>query len=252
MNRQPAAIFRRWSRAGRGSLTQRRWSMSKLSPEILPVQPQWTDRWWSGAPGRAARNRVGVMSGLISGARTAVNPLRQLTIDQLRQRTSLKWREYPDDVLPLWVAEMDVPLAEPVAAAITDGVARGDTGYPAGHGVPAGGGRVRRAAVGLGRLAVERTALVPDVDARHRRGAAAGHRAGRRGGRQLPGLPAVLRVRRARRPPDRRGAARPRTCGSTSARWRMRSGGARAGGAGRVPALQPAQPDRRRAHRAPS
>lgn len=59
-------------------------------------------------------------------------PLSRLTLAELRQRTSMKWRTYPEDVLPLWVAEMDVPLAEPVAAALTEAVARGDTGYPAG------------------------------------------------------------------------------------------------------------------------
>jgi cysteine-S-conjugate beta-lyase len=46
----------------------------------------------------------------------------------------MKWRTYPEDVLPLWVAEMDVLLAEPVARAITDAVALGDTGCPAGTG----------------------------------------------------------------------------------------------------------------------
>jgi cystathionine beta-lyase len=48
------------------------------------------------------------------------NPLRALTLDELRRRTSMKWRTYPEDVLPLWVAEMDVPLAEPVVRAVTD------------------------------------------------------------------------------------------------------------------------------------
>ncbi|PWR10175.1 cystathionine beta-lyase [Micromonospora acroterricola] len=103
------------------------------------------------------------MSGLLGGARNAVNPLRQLTIDQLRQRTSLKWREYPDDVLPLWVAEMDVPLAEPVARAITDAVARGDTGYTAGTAYPQALAEFARRRWGWDGLAVERTALVPDV-----------------------------------------------------------------------------------------
>ncbi|THV27335.1 MalY/PatB family protein [Glycomyces paridis] len=60
------------------------------------------------------------------------DPLRQLTLDQLRQRTSVKWREHPDDVLPLWVAEMDVLPAEPITKAVTDAMATGDTGYPAG------------------------------------------------------------------------------------------------------------------------
>lgn len=66
---------------------------------------------------------------------TAVrNPLDELTLAQLRRRTSMKWRAHPDDVLPLWVAEMDVLLAEPVAGVLTDAVAAGDTGYPAGNG----------------------------------------------------------------------------------------------------------------------
>jgi cysteine-S-conjugate beta-lyase len=38
----------------------------------------------------------------------------------------------PPDVLPAWVAEMDVPVAEPVAQALADAVAVGDTGYPWG------------------------------------------------------------------------------------------------------------------------
>ncbi|KAB1945574.1 aminotransferase class I/II-fold pyridoxal phosphate-dependent enzyme [Micromonospora sp. ALFpr18c] len=103
------------------------------------------------------------MSGLPSGVRDAVNPLRQLTIDQLRQRTSLKWREYPADVLPLWVAEMDVPLADPVVRAITDAVARGDTGYTAGSAYPQALAEFARRRWGWDGLAVERTAAVPDV-----------------------------------------------------------------------------------------
>lgn len=58
-----------------------------------------------------------------------MNPLRQLTLDQLRRRTSVKWTAYPDDVLPLWVAEMDVPLAEPVRRALVEAAETGDTGY---------------------------------------------------------------------------------------------------------------------------
>ena len=49
----------------------------------------------------------------------------------LRERTSMKWRSYPDDVLPLFVAEMDFPLAEPIADALIAAVRRSDTGYVA-------------------------------------------------------------------------------------------------------------------------
>ncbi len=49
-------------------------------------------------------------------------------------RTSQKWTTYPPDVLPLFVAEMDYPLAEPVATAIIDRIRASDTGYVASPG----------------------------------------------------------------------------------------------------------------------
>ena len=91
------------------------------------------------------------------------NPLRRLSLAQLRRRTSMKWRTYPEDVLPLWVAEMDVPLAEPVARALTDAVALGDTGYPAGTGYAEALAEFARKRWGWDGLDVERTAIVPDV-----------------------------------------------------------------------------------------
>src|SRR5687768_408655 len=103
------------------------------------------------------------MSGVLPGSPAEPNPLRQLSLGQLRRRTSIKWREYPDDVLPLWVAEMDVPLAEPVARAITDAVTLGDTGYTAGTAYPEALAEFARRRWGWDGLAVERTALVPDV-----------------------------------------------------------------------------------------
>ncbi|WP_295126632.1 MalY/PatB family protein [uncultured Leifsonia sp.] len=48
---------------------------------------------------------------------------------RLRQRTSEKWSVYPDDVLPLFVAETDYPLAPPIAAALHAAIDRSDTGY---------------------------------------------------------------------------------------------------------------------------
>jgi len=62
-----------------------------------------------------------------------LNPLEQLTLQQLRQRTSVKWRAYPPDVLPLWVAEMDVMPAEPIAEVLRHAIEIGDTGYAAGE-----------------------------------------------------------------------------------------------------------------------
>ncbi|HEX7355736.1 MAG TPA: aminotransferase class I/II-fold pyridoxal phosphate-dependent enzyme [Mycobacteriales bacterium] len=48
----------------------------------------------------------------------------------LRRRGSVKWRRYPEDVLALWVAEMDFPAPPPVQAAVVDAVARQEYGYP--------------------------------------------------------------------------------------------------------------------------
>lgn len=63
-----------------------------------------------------------------------MRPLREMTEEQLRRRTSLKWNEYPSDVLPMWVAEMDVAPPEPVRRALIDLLERGDVGYPqSGH-----------------------------------------------------------------------------------------------------------------------
>ena len=53
------------------------------------------------------------------------------SIEALRRRRSAKWRTYPDDVLPLFVAEMDCSLAPPVAAALREAVDASDTGYAA-------------------------------------------------------------------------------------------------------------------------
>ncbi|MCA5894481.1 aminotransferase class I/II-fold pyridoxal phosphate-dependent enzyme [Isoptericola sp. NEAU-Y5] len=59
-------------------------------------------------------------------------PLDALTLDDLRRRTSVKWRAYPPDVLPLFVAEMDTPAAPFVVAAVTRALELGDTGYDIG------------------------------------------------------------------------------------------------------------------------
>ncbi|MDX6277769.1 MAG: cysteine-S-conjugate beta-lyase [Nocardioidaceae bacterium] len=94
---------------------------------------------------------------------TELHPLRDLTLDQLRQRTSMKWREYEPDVLPLWVAEMDVRLAAPIVDAMTKAIADGDTGYP--HGSAYAEAYADFAANRWGWEGVDstRTALVADV-----------------------------------------------------------------------------------------
>lgn len=56
------------------------------------------------------------------------------TADQmpsLRRRTSTKWRSYPEDVLPMFIAEMDFPTPPPVKAALEAAIENNDTGYAA-------------------------------------------------------------------------------------------------------------------------
>ncbi|WP_229899766.1 MalY/PatB family protein [Streptomyces hiroshimensis] len=92
------------------------------------------------------------------------NPLRRLSLGELRRRTSAKWRTYPADVLPLWVAEMDAMPAGAVTRALTGALALGDTGYPSsGTAYAEALDSFARKRWGWDGLAVERTAAVADV-----------------------------------------------------------------------------------------
>ncbi len=91
------------------------------------------------------------------------NPLHRLSLGQLRRRTSMKWRTHPEDVLPLWVAEMDVLPAEPVVRAVNEAMALGDTGYPAGTEYAEALAEFARKRWDWDGLDVRRTAIVPDV-----------------------------------------------------------------------------------------
>lgn len=62
------------------------------------------------------------------------NPLEDLSLGQLRERTSQKWRAHGEDLLPLWVAEMDVLLAPAIADVLRHAIDIGDTGYSSNHG----------------------------------------------------------------------------------------------------------------------
>lgn len=53
-----------------------------------------------------------------------------LDIAELRRRRGEKWADYPGDVLPAWVADMDFPVAEPIAKYLAEAVRIHDLGYP--------------------------------------------------------------------------------------------------------------------------
>jgi cysteine-S-conjugate beta-lyase len=90
------------------------------------------------------------------------NPLTQLTLTDLRRRRSAKWREYPEDVLPLWVAEMDTLLAPPVHEALIGAIELGDTGYVDPGELPAAYSEFALARFGWV-VEPELSAVVPDV-----------------------------------------------------------------------------------------
>lgn len=57
-------------------------------------------------------------------------PWALLDPNELRaRRSSIKWRRYPDDVLPMFVAEMDFAVAPEIRRAIIDAVDASDIGY---------------------------------------------------------------------------------------------------------------------------
>ena len=58
-----------------------------------------------------------------------------LDLGRLRRRRSEKWRLFPPDVLPAFIAEMDYDLAEPVLAALREAVGLSDCGYAALPGI---------------------------------------------------------------------------------------------------------------------
>ncbi|MFA1701325.1 MalY/PatB family protein [Mycobacterium intracellulare] len=75
----------------------------------------------------------------------------------------MKWRAHPADVLPLWVAEMDVHLPPTVAEALRRAVDNGDTGYPCGTALAEAVSEFAARHWDWDDLEVGRTALVPDV-----------------------------------------------------------------------------------------
>jgi cystathionine beta-lyase len=56
--------------------------------------------------------------------------LDDLDVSLLRQRSGEKWSLYSEDVLPLWVADMDFPVAAPIQRRIQRCLDLGDLGYP--------------------------------------------------------------------------------------------------------------------------
>jgi cystathionine beta-lyase len=65
-------------------------------------------------------------------------PTFELTESELRARRGVKWRRFPEDVLPAWVADMDFAVPDEVQEAVERVVKLRDYGYGSGHGVREG------------------------------------------------------------------------------------------------------------------
>lgn len=64
------------------------------------------------------------------------HPFDALSEEALRERTSVKWNHFPQEVLPCWVADMDFPVAREIRERIADFASAGDLGYPPKGGLP--------------------------------------------------------------------------------------------------------------------
>ncbi len=65
-------------------------------------------------------------------------------LDTLHLRTSEKWTAYPPEALPLFVAEMDYPLAPGISRVLHERIAASDSGYVGSPGEPRWGWRPAR------------------------------------------------------------------------------------------------------------
>jgi cystathionine beta-lyase len=73
----------------------------------------------------------------IAGAGGTEMRVEVLSRAKLRRRRSSKWSEYPQAVLPAWVAEMDFAVAPPIRAGLRRIVVDDDYGYARRDGKPA-------------------------------------------------------------------------------------------------------------------
>lgn len=55
--------------------------------------------------------------------------IEALSLAEMRTHRSEKWRGFPSDVLPLFVAEMDFPIADPIKEVLVEMVEHSDLGY---------------------------------------------------------------------------------------------------------------------------
>jgi cysteine-S-conjugate beta-lyase len=112
------------------------------------------------AIGRAERG--GTQYAHVMSEHAASHPWDNVTEEALRKRKSAKWSVYGPAVLPLWVAEMDFPVAEPIHAVLRSAMEAEDFGYPDPKGLPMAFAEWAKKEWGLD-LAEGQVRVAPDV-----------------------------------------------------------------------------------------
>src|SRR5262245_8759991 len=77
-----------------------------------------------------AHELAGTLDAVERALRNPPADLDGVRAESRRPSRGEKWTTYPDDVLPLWVADMDFPIAEPIRRVLRFAVERSDLGYP--------------------------------------------------------------------------------------------------------------------------
>lgn len=65
-----------------------------------------------------------------------MHPYDRLTLAELQGKPCAKWRTYDPDVIPLWVADMDFPVAPEIVTALRQRAESHNLGYPMAKGDP--------------------------------------------------------------------------------------------------------------------
>src|SRR4051794_113535 len=97
---------------------------ASFTPALRRTEDLLTSRYHLDHPTKARLPYLGEW-----GTMSPMEILGQSLVQLRATRTSQKWRTHPDDVLPVWVAEMDSLPCPDVADAVVAAVQRGDTGY---------------------------------------------------------------------------------------------------------------------------
>src|SRR5690625_4714331 len=66
----------------------------------------------------------------------SAHPYDSISLAALRTRTGVEWSRYPADTIPLWIAEMDFPVAPAILEALQVRLDTSDFGYGAMGGYP--------------------------------------------------------------------------------------------------------------------